>query len=75
MPLMLAKPGERLRISDLQGCSKMQKRLTDMGLRVGDVIEVITSQGRGQFVIALENKRYILGRGLSSKIKVEVLKA
>lgn len=74
MPLMLAKPGEKLVIREYQCGENMEGRLLSMGLRKGDTIEVITSQGRGQFVIAVENKRYILGRGMAQKIMVEPIR-
>jgi Fur family ferric uptake transcriptional regulator len=44
-----------------------------MGLRQGDRIEVITNDGQGQLAIAVELKRYALGRGLAQKIVVESL--
>jgi Fur family ferric uptake transcriptional regulator len=74
MPLMLAKPGEKLIVREYQCGENMEGRLRSMGLRRGDTIEVITSQGRGQFVIAVENKRYILGRGMAQKIMVELIR-
>jgi Fe2+ transport system protein FeoA len=42
-----------------------------MGLRKGDKIEVITNTGLGQLAVALDLKRYVLGRGLAEKITVE----
>jgi len=45
-------------------------RLLTMGLRIGDSIEVITNQKKGQVVIAADFKRYALGRGLAEKIMV-----
>jgi len=74
MPLMLAKPGEKLIIREYQCGENLAGRLLSMGLRRGDTIEVITSQGRGQFVIAVDNKRYILGRGMAQKIMVELIR-
>lgn len=74
MPLMLAKPGEKLIIREYQCGENLEGRLLSMGLRRGDTIEVITSQGRGQFVIAVDNKRYILGRGMAQKIMVELIR-
>jgi Fe2+ transport system protein FeoA len=45
-----------------------------MGLRLGDEIEVITNNNQGQIAVALDLKRYVLGRGLAQKILVEPLK-
>ncbi len=74
MPLMLAKPGEKLVIREYLCGENLEGRLLSMGLRRGDTIEVITSQGHGQFVIAVESKRYILGRGMAQKIMVELIR-
>lgn len=71
MPLVSAKEGERVRISDFSGGAGVRLRLRTMGLRLGDDIEVITNINRGQLVIASEGKRYVLGRGFAEKILVE----
>lgn len=71
MPLQLARPGERLVIKQISGGAGARMRLLTMGLRIGDPIEVITNQNKGQVVIAADFKRYALGRGLAEKIMVE----
>jgi Fur family transcriptional regulator, ferric uptake regulator len=72
MPLILAKPGERLVIKEINGGAGAKMRLLTMGLRRGDKIEVITNNGHGQLAIAADLKRYVLGRGLAEKITVEL---
>jgi Fur family transcriptional regulator, ferric uptake regulator len=74
MPLSIAKPGERLVISDFSGGANSRMRLLTMGLRIGDRIEVVTNPSAGQLVIAVDFKRYVIGRGMSQKILVEPLK-
>jgi len=71
MPLILAKPGERLLIKEISGGAGAKMRLLTMGLRKGDKIEVITNNGLGQLAVAVDLKRYVLGRGLAEKITVE----
>jgi Fur family ferric uptake transcriptional regulator len=71
IPLSLAKPGERLRIREVNGGAQVYMRLTHMGLRVGDSLEVITNYNQGQVVIAIDQKRFSLGRGQAEKIIVE----
>lgn len=71
MPLGAAKQGERLVISEITGGSGARMRLLTMGLRIGDKVEVITNQNRGQMVIAVDFKRFVLGKGLADKILVE----
>jgi len=65
------KQGERLTIMEIFGGSGARMRLLTMGLRIGDKLEVITNQNKGQMVIAADSKRYVLGRGLAQKILVE----
>ncbi|MFO7839618.1 MAG: transcriptional repressor [Desulfosalsimonadaceae bacterium] len=70
MPLIMAKPGEQLVIRDFVGGHHARMRLMSMGFRVGDTVEVISNQGTGQMVVALDFHRYVLGRGLAQKILV-----
>lgn len=72
-PLQLdeVRPGERLVIKGFTGGASARLRLLSMGLRIEDEIEVISHPGQGQVVVALDNKRYVLGRGLAQKIQVE----
>lgn len=71
IPLAMAKQGEQLVIKDFTGGSGARMRLSSMGLKIGDTINVITNIGKGQVVIAIDCKRYVLGRGLSQKILVQ----
>lgn len=75
MALIMAKPGERLKIKEFIGGHNSRMRLLSMGFREGDTIEVISNQGSGQLVVALDYSRYVLGRGLAQKIIVEPEKA
>lgn len=70
MPLTMAKAGERLVIREISGGASVRLRLLSMGLRQGDGIEVITNDGQGQLAVAVDLKRYALGRGLAQKIVV-----
>jgi len=71
MPLHAAKPGEKAVIRELVGGSNIRLRLLSMGLRVGDTVEVITNNGQGQLVVAVDFQRFVLGRGMSQKIIVQ----
>lgn len=71
LSLDAARQGERLTIREITGGTGARMRLLTMGLRQGDQIDVITNISRGQLVIAVEGKRYVLGRGLAQKILVE----
>ena len=71
MPLVMARPGERLVLKDFEGGVGSRMRLMSMGLRLGDEIEVISNNNQGQIAIAADFKRYVLGKGLAQKIRVE----
>jgi Fur family ferric uptake transcriptional regulator len=75
IPLSMAKAGERLVILEIAGGAGTRVRLMTMGLRQGDLIEVITNNGQGQLAVAADRKRFVLGRGLSQKIIVEPVTA
>ena len=71
MPLVMARPGERLIIKDITGGSGARMRLLSMGLRLNDEIEIVTNPKQGQLVVAVDFKRFVLGRGLAQKIMVQ----
>lgn len=73
IPLVMSKQGQRLIIREFTGGTTTRLRLSAMGLRVGDEIEVITNSSKGQVVIAADRTRYALGRGLAEKIQVEAV--
>lgn len=71
MPLVNARPGERLVITSMVGGGNARLRLMSMGLRIGDEIEVISNYAKGQLVVSAGTQRYVLGRGLAQKLIVE----
>lgn len=71
MSLVSAKQGERLIIKDVTGGSGARVHLMSMGLRIGDEIEILCSQNKGQVVIARDFSRLALGRGIAQKILVQ----
>ena len=70
MPLVAARPGERLVVEGFSGGSRARIRLMSMGLRTGDRVEVITNLNEGQIAVAVDNRRFVIGRGLAQKILV-----
>ena len=72
-PLMSARQGERLVIEKFTGGAGSRMRLMSMWLRIGDEIDVITNLNQGQLVIAVQNRRLVLGRGLAQKIMVKAM--
>jgi Fur family ferric uptake transcriptional regulator len=68
IPLSRAKQGEHLVLEEFTGGTNARMRLLSMGLKVGDPVEVITCDPKGQLVITSGNKRYAIGRGLAGKV-------
>ncbi len=75
VPLSATKQGEQLIVKGFNGGANARMRLMTMGLRIGDKIEVITNLDKGQVSIAVDQKRYILGRGLAQKVLVEHIRS
>lgn len=71
MPLTMARAGETLVIREISGGSEIRLRLSTLGLRPGDTVEIITNNGQGQLAVAVDLRRFVLGRQLAQKIVVE----
>jgi Fur family transcriptional regulator, ferric uptake regulator len=71
VPLHKAKQGERLLVKQLEAGKQMQLRISSMGLRIGDEIEVISNGFGGQVVIASGDNRLVIGSGMAQKIWVQ----
>jgi Fur family transcriptional regulator, ferric uptake regulator len=63
-----AKQGERLKVRQLEAGRQMQLRISSMGLKIGDDIEVVSNGFGGQVVIASGDTRLVIGSGMAQKI-------
>lgn len=72
MPLAMAKPGEKVVIKDIMGGSDARSRLASMGLRRGDLLEIINNNGLGRLIVGHEAMRLAMGRGIAQKIMVSL---
>ncbi len=73
VPLHKAKPGENLVVKSVDAGKKMQLRISSMGLRIGDSVEVVSNGIGGQVVIAVGDNRLVIGTGMAQKIWVQSL--
>lgn len=71
VPLYKAKPGEKLILREFDAGKNMQARISSMGLRTGDLVEIVSSGFGGQVVIAAGENRLVLGKGMAEKIRVQ----
>jgi len=67
------KQGEKVVVTDFEPGHKIAERLTSMGIRKGATIEIISAQSGGQIVAAVKESRFVLGRGMSTKVFVRTL--
>ena len=72
MPLSMAKAGETVKIIEISRSRNAQARLSSMGLRPGDLIEIINNNGRGRLILGHGNTRLAMGRGIAHKIMVSL---
>ncbi len=66
-----ARQGEKLIVKDFEAGKNMQLRVSSMGLKIGDAIEIVSVGFGGQMVIANRENRLVLGRGIAEKIRVQ----
>lgn len=70
LPLLQAANGERVRIVGISGGREMRSRLADMGLAVGDCLEVISNNPSGPCIVAVRGLRLAVNAGIAGRIMV-----
>lgn len=48
-----------------------QRRMSDLGLRVGKQIQLLRKQGRGPILLKVDEARIAIGRGLADRIWIK----
>ncbi|MGB9668631.1 MAG: FeoA family protein [Thermosulfidibacteraceae bacterium] len=83
MYLSEAREGEKVRIVDIETGGRgrghgggyrgkgVVARLTGMGLRIGQVAEIVRNAGSGPIIVRVGETSIAIGRGIASKIVVE----
>ena len=72
MPLAMAKAGEKVIIKEMAGGNHARSRLASMGLRPGDLLEIINNNGQGRLIVGHKYTRLAMGRGIAQKIMVSL---
>lgn len=78
VPLGLLSTGEKAEVVEIKaskGCCHGKKdkhicHVEDMGLRVGNLIEMLNNEGHGPVVVKVDESRIAIGRGMAMKIMV-----
>lgn len=75
MKLTDLQPEQKARILRLEGGYGFQRNLRLRGIREGKIVEVITRQPiGGPVVICVDEREIAIGRGMASRVIVEVEK-
>lgn len=69
MPLNAIGIGKSVEISNLQGGEIMCKKLMEMGMNTGAVIEIVKND-LGALIVKVGETRLVLGRGMAQKVLV-----
>jgi Fe2+ transport system protein FeoA len=72
MPLGLLESGQEGVVRDMSAGSSLNCRLSQMGLAPGAHVRVINNDGIGPLVLAINETRFALGRGMALMVLVEV---
>ena len=72
LPLSMAKAGEEVVIRDIIGGRGVIGRMAAMGLRQGDLLEVINNEGHGRLIVGHGSTRMAIGRSIAQKLIVSV---
>jgi ferrous iron transport protein A len=73
IPLSMVSPGEEGRLVAIYGGQRLRKRLADLGLNLGTTLKVVQAGMIGPLIVAVNDSRLVLGRGMAHKIMVEPL--
>ena len=71
MSLTQLKTGEKAYIEEIIGGRRAKKRLSSLGFVKGRNIKIFRDDG-GPIIIAINDNRIALGRGMASKIVVSI---
>ncbi len=66
----MVKPGETVKLADINAGQGLKSQLTAMGLVPDVEITVINNSHPGPFVISVKDSKMMLGRGMAHKIVV-----
>ena len=70
MPLTMVHEGHEVILCEILGGMGIRRRLTDMGLRPGSRIRIVSNSRGGPFVIGIGDMCLMLGHGMAQKIMV-----
>ncbi len=72
MLLINAKCGDKIEIKEFLGKDAILKKIEAMGLRKGDIFEIVKKWGRN-FLLKSGNNRIVLSAEIAKNIKIELI--
>lgn len=72
IPLTMVENGRKVKLVSVDGGRQLLMRLAEMGITTGSEIEVVSNTYHGPFIVAVKGSRVILGRGMATKICVDI---
>jgi len=70
-PLNMVNSGKKVEIVEIRAGRGLMIKLSEMGLHIGSIIEVVFNSGRGPLIISKNGARFALGAGMAFKIIVK----
>ena len=72
VPIRQAPKNVDIKIVALLGAANFTRRLAELGLGLGSVIQIVQAQGFGPVIIEVAGSRIALGHGMTDKILVKL---
>ncbi len=69
VPLLHARPGQRVRVVEIDAGQDLRARLCSMGLTIGMAVEVIAVSD-GPVILSVLGSRLVVGHGMATRILV-----
>ncbi|MCK4642799.1 ferrous iron transport protein A [Candidatus Calescamantes bacterium] len=60
--------GHRFLVQQIDGGCNSVRRISEIGIRCGSTLTVISNSGRGQIVVKIGNIKIGLGQGMAKKV-------
>ena len=73
LPLSTLKAGEKGIVRQISGGMGFLKKLINIGIRTGSTVKVLNTSA-GPIIVAAEGTKAAIGKGVASKILLEVIK-
>lgn len=73
LKLSSVKSGQRVKLENINAGIHLKTKLASLNIKLGTEIEVVKTNNRGAFIVALKNDRLILGHGIVNKLEVSLI--